>query len=255
MDLATIIGIVLAFGLVVGSIASGGALDAFVNPPSLLIVVGGTFGAVLINYPLKSVLGSFSVATNAFKVKLKSAGDTIRKIVDYAGKARSGGLLEIESELKENDDPFLTKGLQLVLDGQPPEAIKEILETEIGNLEERHRLGAEIFSTFGMYAPALGLVGTLIGLVQMLGSMTDPSSIGPSMAIALLTTFYGAVLANMLFNPLAGKLRTRSTEEVMVRELTMTGVLAIAAGSNPRVVEQQLNAYLAPAQRESAFEE
>ena len=254
MDIATIIGIVMAFGLVIGSILAGGDLGAFINPPSMLIVLGGTFGAVLMNYPLKSVLSSFGVAAKAFKVKLLSPIETIQKLVEYAGKARSGGLLEIEQHLKDTDDPFLTKGLQLVLDGQPPDAIKEILETEIGYLESRHRTGAEIFSTFAMYAPALGLVGTLIGLVQMLQSMEDPSTIGPAMAVALLTTFYGAVLANMLFNPIAGKLKTRSSEEVLVRELTMTGVLAIAAGSNPRIVEQQLHAYLAPAQRESSFD-
>ena len=255
MDIATIIGIVTAFGLVIGSIVSGGALDAFINAPSMLIVLGGTFGAVLINYPLKAVLGSFGVAGNAFKVKLGEPSAMIKRIVEFAGRVRSEGLLAPESELKGDDDPFLTKGLQLVLDGQSPEAIGEIMETEITNLEERHRLGAEVFSTFGMFAPALGLVGTLIGLVQMLGSMTDPSSIGPAMAVALLTTFYGAVLANMLFNPIAGKLRMRSSEEVQSRELTMTGVLAIAAGSNPRVVEQQLNAYLAPSQRQSSFGE
>lgn len=254
MDVATIIGVFTAFGLVIGAIAAGGNLGAFVDPSSLLIVVGGTIGAVLINYPLKSVLGSLRVARHAFKVGLKTPEETIAKIVDYAGKARSGGLLEIEEELKNNDDPFLVRGLQLVLDGQPPEAIKEIMETEIGYLEERHRVGAEIFSTFAMYSPALGLVGTLIGLVQMLQAMDDPSTIGPAMAVALLTTFYGAVLANMLFNPIAGKLRTRNSEEVMVRELTMTGVLAIAAGNNPRIVEQQLHAYMSPGSRKSAFD-
>lgn len=244
----------MAFGLVFGSMALGGSFASFVNVPSLAIVVGGTLGAVLINYPLKSVLGSISVAGKAFKSEVLSPEDTIKQIVEYAGKARSGGLLEIEEELKNSKDPFLSRGLQLVLDGQPPEAIKEILETEIGYLQDRHRVGAEVFSTFAMYSPALGLVGTLIGLVQMLQSMDDPSSIGPAMAVALLTTFYGAMLANMLFNPIAGKLRTRSGEEVLQRELTMTGVLAIAAGNNPRIVEQQLNAFLAPARRASSFE-
>ena len=254
MDVATIVGLLMAFGLVFGSMATGGSFGAFVNVPSMAIVIGGTVGAVLINYPLKSVLGSIGVAGKAFKTTVLSPEDTIKRIVEYAGKARSGGLLEIEEELKNSDDPFLSRGLQLVLDGQPPEAIKEILETEIGYLMDRHRLGAEVFSTFAMYAPALGLVGTLIGLVQMLQAMDDPSSIGPAMAVALLSTFYGAMLANMLFNPIAGKLRTRSGEEVMQRELTMTGVLAIAAGNNPRIVEQQLNAFLAPAQRATSFE-
>ena len=161
--------------------------------------------------------------------------------------------MALESKINEMNDEFMKKGMQLSVDGLEPGAIKEILETEIDAIQERHKLGAEIFTTLGTFAPALGMIGTLIGLVQMLQTMSDPSTIGPAMAVALLTTFYGAIMANILFLPIAGKLRNRSSEEVMLKDLITEGVISIAKGENPRVIEQKLNAYLPPQMRESSF--
>jgi chemotaxis protein MotA len=253
MDKATLIGFIAAFGLVLLAIITGGGAGAFLDSSSLLIVVGGTLGAGMIAFPLNLVIGAGKVMGNAFSEKSKDVATLVNNLVDYASKARREGILALESASKEQDDPFLQKALQLAVDGQSLEAIDEILSIEIDKVRQRHAKGAEFFSTLGAYAPALGLIGTLIGLVQMLQSMSDPSSIGPAMAVALLTTFYGAVLANLVFNPIANKLKTRSAEEVMYRELVVTGMLSISAGDNPRIVEQKLLSFLAPNLRTSQF--
>jgi len=171
--------------------------------------------------------------------------------VDFAGKARKDGILALESHLSEVEDSFLVKGLGLAIDGLEPHAIGDILSTEIEFVEMRHRLGAEIFTTMGTFAPAVGMLGTLIGLVQMLMVMNDPSKIGPPMAVALLTTFYGILLANLLFLPVAGKLRTRSRQEILLKQLILEGIMSIQSGDNPRIVEQKLKAFIAPRERES----
>lgn len=250
MDIATVLGIASAFGLVLVAIFMGGGLGLFVNAPSLMIVAGGTLGTTMINYPLKEVLGVIGVVRNVFFSKVSSAKDIIKQFGEFSNKARREGILALESEIENIDEEFLQKGLQLSIDGLEPASIREILETEISYVRDRHKLGAEIFTTMGTYAPALGMVGTLIGLVQMLQSMSDPSSIGPAMAVALLTTFYGAVAANLLFMPIAGKLKTRSSEEVLVKELMVEGVICLSNGENPRIVEQKLMAFLPPNQRE-----
>jgi chemotaxis protein MotA len=205
----------------------------------------------MINYPLKEVLGVIGVVRNVFFSKVSSAKDIIKQFGEFSNKARREGILALESEVKNIDEEFLQKGLQLSIDGLEPASIREILETEISSVRDRHKLGAEIFTTMGTYAPALGMVGTLIGLVQMLQSMSDPSSIGPAMAVALLTTFYGAVAANLVCMPIAGKLKTRSSEEVLVKELMLEGVICLSNGENPRIVEQKLMAFLPPNQREA----
>ena len=254
MDIATVVGFVLAFGLIVGSMVMGGSVGAFVDPPSLLIVVGGTTGAMLINYPLDTVKGAVSVVKKAFFTTPMSPKEVIERIVSYASQSRRDGVLALEGALESENDEFLKKGLQLVVDGQDVDSIEQILEIEIDHVKKRHESGADIFTTAGTFAPALGLIGTLIGLVQMLGTMDDPSKIGPAMAVALLTTFYGALLANVVCNPLAGKLQNRSGDEVLVRRLELQGILQIATGANPRIVEQQLHSYLAPALRQSQFD-
>ncbi|MBN1477092.1 motility protein A [Candidatus Sumerlaeota bacterium] len=253
MDIATILGIISAFGLVIGSIAMGGSLGAFINVPSIAIVVGGTIGATLIAYPLNEVLGVMGVIKNAFFSKVRAGADMIPLLVDFASKARRDGILALESAIQDVDDIFITRGVQLAVDGQEPEAIEGILQTEIDKVRSRHKKGVDIMTTMGTFSPALGLIGTLIGLVGMLQNMSDPNSIGPQMAVALLTTFYGAIMANLMFNPLASKLRGRSEDEIEVKELALEGILAIAAGDNPRVVEQRLHAFLRPAKRTSQF--
>jgi chemotaxis protein MotA len=251
MDLATIIGLVLAFGLCLAAILLGGSIIPFIDIPSLLIVVGGTIGAGLINYPMGHMVSAVGIAKHAILHKPDSPQERIAMMVEFSNKARREGVLSLESELERVTDKFMITGLQLVVDGQETQALNDILRTEIDFLMDRHKSGADIFTTLAAFAPALGLIGTLIGLVQMLQSMDDPSSIGPAMAVALLTTFYGAVLANLIFTPIAGKLKTRSSSEVLLRELTLEGIVAIASGDNPRLVEQKLQAYLPPKLRKT----
>ncbi len=250
MDIATIVGILSAFGLVAAAIFMGSGLELFINIPAMMIVVGGTLGTTMINYPLKEVLGVFKVVKNAVLVKNVGTREMIARFVAFANKSRKEGILSLESEMGGIKDDFLKKGLQLSIDGLEPKEIREIMETELEFARSRHQLGAEVFTTMGTFAPALGMIGTLIGLVQMLQSMEDPSTIGPAMAVALLTTFYGSVMANIFCMPIAGKLRTRSKEESLSKELTIQGVLSLSSGDNPRVLEQKLLAFIPPNQRE-----
>jgi chemotaxis protein MotA len=254
MDIATLVGIVSAFSLVLTAIMMGGSLILFLNIPSMMIVIGGTLGASMINYPLPDILNVFKVVKHAFFHKKKTPQGLIGEFVALAGTARREGILALETGINDVKDEFMKKGLQLSIDGLEPTAIREILNTEVVNIQDRHKLGSEIFTTFGTFAPALGMIGTLIGLVQMLQTMNDPSTIGPAMAVALLTTFYGAILANILCLPIAGKLRNRSEEEVMMKELMTEGIIAIAKGDNPRIIEQKLNAYLPAPMRENSFQ-
>ncbi len=251
MDLATVIGIVISFGLVLAAILVGGNLLIFIDAQSALIVIGGTIGATLVNYPLGMVLGVFGVVKNAFFTSLQSPDAIVEQFMDYANRARREGILSLEPILKELDDLYLKKGLQLTVDGLEPQAIQEILETEIQYREERHEVGAEILATFGAFAPAMGMIGTVIGLIMMLQTMEDPSTIGPSMAVALITTFYGALLANLLFIPLSGKLKRRSKEEILLMEMVMEGILAISKGENPRIIQEKLTSFIAPKQRKA----
>lgn len=253
MDPATIVGIISAFSLVIMAMLMGGGVNIFVNIPSLMIVVGGTFGASLINYPLKDIFGVVSVVRNAFFHKEQSPREIIAMLVQFGEKVRKEGILSLENSLKEVSDDFLKKGIQMAVDGLEPKAMEDLLRTEIDFLADRHKLGAEILATMGAFAPAMGLIGTLIGLVQMLQSMDDPSSIGPAMAVALLTTFYGALMANLIFLPISGKLKARSGEESLVKEVMLEGIISIVAGDNPRVIEQKLHVFLAPRLRETAF--
>ncbi len=253
MDIATIIGIVSAFALVIWSIMMGSSLLLFIDIPSVMIVFGGTFGCSMINYPLPDILKVMKVVKNAFFVKPATSKELIAKFVNLAGTARREGILALESALNDITDDFMKKGLQLSVDGLEPTSIKDILDTEIENIKERHKLGAEIFSTMGTFGPAMGMLGTLIGLVQMLQSMDDPSSIGPAMAVALLTTFYGSILANICCLPIAGKLRGKSAEEVAIKGIMLEGIMSIAKGDNPRLLEQKLNAFLSPDKRETSF--
>ena len=251
MDLATVLGIVIAFGLVIASLVMGGSPGVFINFPSALIVFGGTIGATLVNYPLKNVIGVIGIIKNTFFYKTESPSAIIERFLEYAQKARKEGILSLEPILKEIDDDYMRKGLQLTVDGMEPDVIREVLETEIAYLDERHELGAEVVSTMGAFAPAMGMIGTVIGLIQMLQTMSDPSTIGPAMAVALITTFYGAVLANLLFNPMAGKLRARHKEEVLLRELILEGIISISKGENPRIIEEKLNSFIPPKERKT----
>jgi len=252
MDIATVLGVISAFGLVLLAIFMGGGIKLFINIPALMIVVGGTLGATMINYPLKEVFGVFSVVKKALFSKNISISKIIKRFIDFANKTRKEGILSLENELKDVKDDFLKKRVQLSIDGLEPQEIRVILDTELDFIKSRHQLGAEVFTTMGTFAPALGMIGTLIGLVQMLQSMEDPSTIGPAMAVALLTTFYGSIMANIVCMPIAGKLKTRSKEEVLTKELTIQGVLCLSSGDNPRILEQKLHAFIPSNQRETS---
>ncbi|MCA9734901.1 MAG: MotA/TolQ/ExbB proton channel family protein [Deferribacteres bacterium] len=255
MDIATVIGIVLGTVAVVGSIMAGGPLSAFIDVGSIFIVVGGTIASTLISFSLKQVTAVIGVVKKTFLYPLAPPGDTIKQLVHFADMARREGILFLEKEMANVEDEFLKQGLQLSIDGTEPDAIRNILTTEITSLKARHDLGSSILTSMGTMAPAFGMIGTLIGLVLMLGSMEDPSTIGPSMAVALLTTFYGAVLANIFFNPMAAKLQMRSGEEILVRTLMMEGILAMQSGDNPRIVEQKLISFIAPQLRSDVRKE
>ena len=253
MDLATIVGIVAAFGLMLMAILQGGGLGMFINVPSMLIVFGGTAGVALVNFPLADVFGAVGVVKKTVLIKEANTNELIAQLMEFANKARKEGILSLQGSIDSVDDNFLVKALQMAVDGQEPDDLKAMLNTEIDYIAERHGKGAEIFTSLGGISPAMGMVGTLIGLVQMLQNMSDPAAIGPAMAVALLTTFYGAVLANVLFNPLAGKLKTRSKTELLQKTVIVEGMESILSGENPRVMEQKLHAYIAPKLRESVF--
>ncbi len=250
MDLATILGIISGFSLVIIAMGAGGGIGWFINGPSAMIVLGGTLGAILINYPLRDLLGVLKVAKNVFLSKLPREKEIVAAIIFMARHTRRNGILSIESAMNDKGfDPWLKKALMLVVDGLDQKDIKNILRTEINFIEERHRLGAEIFTSMGNFAPAMGMMGTLIGLVKMLMYMNDPANIGPSMAVALVTTFYGVILANLVFLPIAGKLKNMSSQELLIKQLILQGVLSIQSGDNPQILEEKLNSFISPGER------
>ena len=249
MDIATIIGLAAGVGLVLISIVMGGDPKVFWNAPSIILVVGGTISATLLNYPLGDVLRVFNTVKNAFIHKATSPEQLIEKLVEFATIARREGILALESHASEAGDEFLEKSIQLAIDGTAPELIKDILTTEIAFMEDRHGIGQGILNAMATFAPAFGMIGTLIGLVKMLATLDDPSTIGAGMAVALLTTLYGALMANVLFLPAAGKLRVRTSGELLAKEVIIEGILSIQSGDNPRVVEQKLKSFVSPAVR------
>lgn len=244
MDLATIIGVVSGISLIVASILLGSGLGLFFNVPSIMIVGGGTLAATLIAYPLNEFLSVIGLFLKVFIFKLSRPEDLIRQLVEISNKARKGGLLSIEGEITQIKEPFLAKALQMTVDGVNTADIAAIMQKEISLLQKQHKVGWEIFGTMGAYAPAFGMVGTLIGLVQMLATLDDPSSIGPKMAVAMITTFYGALVANLFFLPMSAKLKRRSAEETLNLTLLCEGVLSIREGEHPRLMEDKLSVYL-----------
>jgi len=246
MDIATLIGIALGVFLIFFSIILGGDIMGFVSPGSMMIVIGGTFAATLVNYPLSTVLEVVNITRNAFLYKEESPAEVIDTMVALAEKARREGILAIEKSIYDIDDPFMRNGIQLAVDGSDPEVIRDIMENELSNLEARHKTGHSVLHSMGTYSPAFGMIGTLIGLIQMLRVLEDPTQIGGGMAVALITTFYGALLANLVFLPLEGKLKSRTRDEVLKREMVIEGILSIQSGDNPRIVKGKLMTFVAP---------
>jgi len=247
VDIATIVGFFLAYIVLGTAISLGGPFILFVNAPSILIVIGGTFAVTLMRVTLGNFLGSFKIGLKGFFYKLDQPQNLIEESVELANVARKEGILALES--REISNSFLERGIGLCIDGHAPEVVKNLLTKDINLSIERHTIGADMFKAMAVYAPAMGMIGTLIGLVQMLANMSDPAAIGPAMAVALLTTLYGAIIANAFASPLAEKLILISGYEKTNKGLILESINGIQDGTNPRVLKQILNAYLPESKR------
>lgn len=255
MDLATVVGVVLALAFVVGSIMMGAGLGAFIDVPSVLIVGGGTFASVLISFSMGKAISTIKVAKKAFLFQLPATDAIINQMAEFAALARKEGLLALEEKLGEIEDPFLVKGVRLIVDGFPGDVVRDILTIDLFAMQERHSSGKAILDKMGDSAPAFGMIGTLIGLVTMLKNLSDPSQIGGGMATALLTTFYGSFIANVFCLPMATKLEQRKKEETQLREVMIEGVVAIQNGDKPQMVTEKLKSFLPPVVRQAMEDE
>ncbi|TWT83982.1 Chemotaxis protein PomA [Planctomycetes bacterium CA13] len=252
MDIASLIGLILAIGLIVGSIALGNApFTAFMDIPSVLVVIGGAGAAALICFPLGSILRSPMIAVKVFLNKSEDRLSLVKQIVELAETARRDGLLALESKVGDIENPLVRTGIQMAVDGSTPEVVEEVLRTEVNAIAVRHKEGKGIMDQLGRFAPAYGMIGTLMGLIMMLQDMSDPSGIGAGMAVALITTLYGAIAANVFFSPFAEKLGLLSRNEMVSMEIAIRGVMAIQQGESPRAIDQKLRTFLPPKQREA----
>ena len=252
MDIATLVGTIVGFVMVIFGIMWGkgaSVLQNFIDVPSIIITVGGSLSGIMASYSLKDFLGNFKGVGLAFKDPKYDHGATISKIIELSKVARKEGLLALEEVAQNLDDEFMKKGILLIVDGTEPELVRGILETELMNMDERHRSVAGFFEAWAALGPAWGMIGTLIGLVNMLKDLTDSSAIGPNMATALLTTLYGSLIANWFCTPIANKLKAQNATEYQLREIVIEGLLSIQAGENPRVIEEKLKSFLSPATR------
>lgn len=253
MDIATLIGFVLCIVLVVVSIFLGqdgpAGIKYFIDAQSVLITVGGAFAAVLTGCTMKEFIGGLKSIGIAFKLPSLDAAAIIKKIIDLSNVARKEGLLSLEEAAGDVDDAFLKKGIMLVVDGTDPDLVRGILETELVSIDDRHKKNITFWDNVAGMGPAWGMIGTLVGLVMMLYHMDDASTIGPAMAVALITTFYGSLMANWICTPVATKLKAINNAEMQVKEIMIEGLLSIQAGENPRVIEEKLKSFLAPAER------
>jgi chemotaxis protein MotA len=249
MDKGSTFGLIAGFGCVCGAIMLHGSLTDFVDIPGALVAFGCSFSALFLAFPSKNVLGIVGVIKQVFLTRVPVAREEIARFVKLAAVARRDGLLALEKATAGTRDPFLRRGLDLVIDNTPKEKLEEILHIEMQASAERHTTGKKIFDQLGVMLPSFGMVGTLVGLIQMLHELDDPSKIGAGMAVAMVTTFYGALGANMVFLPIAGKLEAHRKEEAKVRELIVRGLVSLLEGESPREVENKLNAYLAPKAR------
>ena len=256
MDLGSIVGLVAGLvAIVLTMLLSGFPQNLIVHPQSIFTTVVGSFAALLIANPLERVLGIVGYVRIILNKPKVEYGILIDKLRTLSEKARREGLLALEDDLDEEDEPFLKHGLQHVVDGADPDIIKSMLENEVAQIEERHQTGIKIFEDWAKFAPAFGMIGTLIGLVSMLGSIEDKSSIGVGMSTALMTTLYGAIMANLVFLPAAAKLEDRNKDEILVKDIMIEGILSIQQGDNPNILEEKLYAYLSPSEREKAKSE
>lgn len=259
MDIASLIGLVVCIVLVLWAIISGagvsGLVNNFVDFQSVLITLGGSFCCVLAANTLKDYLNGFKSFGLILKNTSVNVSEIITKIIDLSNVARKEGLLSLEEAAGDLDDEFMKKGILLIVDGTDPELVRAIMETEIVSVEGRHKKNIKFWEDVGSMGPAWGMIGTLVGLINMLQNMDDPSAIGPAMSVALLTTLYGSLLANWICIPVASKLKVNHEAEMMVKEIMIEGLLSIQAGENPRVIEEKLKSFLAPKDRANTADE
>lgn len=251
MELSSILGLILGIIFIIWGIYESGDISAYWDISSIIITLGGTIASTITSFPIRDIGNVLKVAKNAFVHTETSLDQVIIDIITLANIARKEGLLSLEEYADNLDDEFLSKGIMLIVDGTEPDLVRNIMETELLYLEERHANGQRLFETAASYAPAFGMIGTLIGLINMLRTIDDPSTIGPSMSVALVTTFYGVVLANVVFLPLARKLKARNNEEILAKELIVEGLLSIQAGENPRIIEEKLKTFIPPSMRKN----
>ena len=259
MDIASLAGIVLGVAMcILGIVTSGGGVEAFgnfVDIPSVFVTIGGSISSVLSSHKLADFINGLKSISLPFQEKVVDPGQVIKQIIDLSNIGRKEGLLALEEAANNIEDDFLKKGIMLVVDGTDPELVRGILETDLYCLQDRHNKVIGFWEKWAEMGPAWGMIGTLIGLVNMLKELDDPNSIGPNMAIALLTTLYGSLIANWLCNPIASKLKANDAIEVAMREITIEGLLSIQAGENPRVIEEKLKSFLAPSARAALSEQ
>ncbi|MEM6749883.1 MAG: MotA/TolQ/ExbB proton channel family protein [Planctomycetota bacterium] len=249
MDLGILFGIVGTWLLIAATLLLGGKLIVYVDVPSLVLVVGASVTVLFFCYPVRNITKLPSVLKRAFFAKSQPIEQLIEDMVGYAEIARRDGILSLENTMKDVKDPFIVQGIQMAVDGTDPELIEQVLESDLDNVVDRHDSSRGMLDAVGKYAPAMGMIGTLIGLVAMLSDLSDPTSIGAGLAVALLTTLYGSVVANALALPMADRLARRSSEEVLYKTIIIKGVMSIQSGDNPRIVEQKLRTFLPPGQR------
>ncbi len=254
MDLATVIGFVLTLALLFGAMLMGVGIGPYIDVPSILIVFGGTMGTLMIGFKMENVKSFGKVFMVAVKPTTVDIPTLISTLVDYSTKARKEGVLALEGDVTNEENDFLKRGLGMAIDGNEPDIIRDLLEIDMSQMDVRHKVNASFFGQIAGFAGAMGMIGTLIGLVAMLLNMADPAAIGPAMAVALLTTMYGAMLGNILGGPVENILGLRNTEELVAKTLVIEGIMSIQAGDNPRTLEAKLLAFLPPADRKSKFD-
>jgi len=249
MDIASLIGFIAGIGLIIVSLILGGNIAGFWDTPSVLMVFGGTVAATLINFPLSQFLSVMKVIPKVIFAKEEDITDIIKHFIRLAVLVRKEGLLSLEDEISKLENPLMKRGLTFLADGVDADTISGILNLQLLAIQQRHKIGQEILKAMGRWAPAFGMIGTLMGLVQMLGNMSDPKSIGPAMAIAILTTFYGAIISNLFCLPMASKLKQRSEQEVAVIMLIIEGIKGLQGGLNARIMEEKLKVFLVTSQQ------
>ncbi len=258
MDIASLAGIILGFCMFIFGVIMAGGLEGashYIDYPSMVITFGGAFSVTLASFSLQDYIAGLKSFTLIFKAPVFNTSDMIKKIIELSNVARKEGLLSLEEAAGDLEEPFLKKGILLIVDGTDPDLVRAIMETELVSVEGRHKNLINFWDVLGGMGPAWGMIGTLVGLVNMLYNMSDPNNIGPQMAVALITTLYGSLLANWICAPTANKLKADNAAEMMMKEVMIEGLLSIQAGENPRVIEEKLKSFLAPKDRESSNED